>query len=55
MIEDDGILMNATDQFTELLAEEKFSDFEDYLIHERLLVEAYPESSRERIRVEREF
>ena len=43
------------DIFTELLAGETFSDFKDYLIEESLLIEAYPECSLERIKVEREL
>ena len=41
--------------FTELLANETFSDFKDYMIDETILAQASPHSSIERIRVEREF
>ena len=39
--------------FSELLANETFSDFKEYLIDEALLVAAYPDATIERIQVER--
>ena len=36
--DDDGVLLNGTDMFTEILASETYSAFKNYLIDETLLV-----------------
>lgn len=38
-----------------LLAKENFSDLKEYMLAESLLAQEFPESSSERIKVERDF